>query len=323
MQKTLPRFSIFTGMLLTTVFAAGQCPHFAGVQDVSIWYNPAMKVNKVPLAHVSVRSVRYPNIISYTSKILTIELPLVSNDADDLDNIPFMNLAAGISTDNSSNGFMVASTAMMTLSYAMPLNDNNTYFAMGIQGNYSLNRIGNGNTYYFPEKFDKNGALNWSMIMDPNATGLNFGYITAGVGVALFHTGEEKEWYVGGSIKNFNHPYTEWGRTTRLPSTNGVQFGYKAAISSSIDIWGYGNASWQTGLNEQFIGVRFIRHFNDSTNNTLGFGVGYRAYDALVPEVSFQMGNSRLALYYEINVASLPEGDYRKRAFEISYRYNL
>ncbi len=323
MQKRPPQFSIFTGMLLWAAFATGQCPHFAGVQDMNIWYNPALKVNKIPLAHVSVRSVNYRNIISYTSKILTIELPLVSNEADDFDNIPFMNLAAGISTDNSGNGFMMASTAMMALSYAMPLNDDNTYFAMGIQGNYSFNRVGNGSSSYFPDKFDKNGALNWAMTMDPNLTGLNFGYMTAGVGATLFHTGEEKQWYVGASIRHFNHPYTEWSRATRLPSTNGIQVGYLANISPLTDICGYGNASWQSGSSEQFLGVRFIRHLDDSTSNTFSFGIGYRAYDALVPEACFQIGNNRLALYYEMNVASSPEGDYLRRAFELSYRYSL
>ena len=85
---------VFAGLLLAAVIAKAQDPHFAGVEDMNIWYNPALKTNKVPLTHVSVRSVKYPNIISYTSKAATIELPLIfkKNDEDD---IFFKNLAAG------------------------------------------------------------------------------------------------------------------------------------------------------------------------------------------------------------------------------------
>src|SRR4051812_46355058 len=127
MLKITTRLSIFAVLLLTVTVAKGQDPHFAGVQDMNIWYNPALKINKVPQAYVSLRSVKYPNIISYTSKAATIELPMVSKKETDYDNVFFLNLSAGINIDNSADGFMNASTAMLGLSYAMPLNMNNTY----------------------------------------------------------------------------------------------------------------------------------------------------------------------------------------------------
>lgn len=203
MLKITIRFSVFTGLLLVVTFVKAQDPHFSNVKDMNIWYNPALKVNKTPQVNVSLRSVKYPNIIAYTSKAATIELPLVSNEETDDDNTYFLNLAAGINTDNSSDRFMNMSTAMLALSYAIPLDNNNTYMAMGLQGNYSFSRVGTGGVNYFPDQFDKYGALNSALITDPFVSGLNYGYFTAGVGVAVFHSGEQRQWYVGVSIRHF------------------------------------------------------------------------------------------------------------------------
>ena len=146
-----PAICFFTfANLLPVVFAKAQDPHFGGQENMSTWYNPALKVNKFPLVHVNMRSVSYPNIISYTSKAITFEVPFIGRDVTDYNNISFVNFSAGISTDNASNQFMTASSAMMSLSYALPLNDYNTYVALGFQGNYSFNRVGTGTTVAFP-----------------------------------------------------------------------------------------------------------------------------------------------------------------------------
>lgn len=328
MLKIATRLLIFALLLLKAPFIRAQDPHFSGKDDINIWYNPAIKTNKIPVTHVSMRSVKYPNIISYSSKVATIELPIVSRGITDYDNVFFMNLAAGISTDNSSDHFMNASTAMLALSYAMPLNNDNTYLALGLQGNYSFNRVGTAYAYNLPAGFDKYGALGSAMTIDPFGTGFNFGYFTAGAGVSVFHSGMRKQWYFGGSIRHFNHPYTEFSYSARLPSNNGIQAGYTTAISNANDISGYANFTWQAGTNkqnmsEQFMGVRYSHHLNDSTNNALSFGLGVRAGDALIPGAAIDIGVSRVAFYYEINISGMPSGNYHRKALEFSFRLNL
>ena len=319
MVKTAACFFIFSGLLLV-VFAKAQDPHFGGQQDMNIWYNPALKINKFPLVHFNMRSVSYPNIISYTSKAITFELPFVGKDVTDYNNVPFVNFSAGVSTDNASGQFMTASTAMMSLSYALPLNNYNTYLALGFQGNYSFNRVGTGTTYVFPDHFDKYGALSWSMMIDPALSDLNYEYFSAGIGAAIFQSGEQKQWYIGGSVRYFNHPYTEWSHSTQLPSKNGIQAGYTAPVSILNSISGYGNFTWQAGINEQFIAARYIHHFNDTSHNALSFGLGYRVGDAVVPDVALEIGASRAAFYYEINLFG---NNYHRKAFGFSYRFNF
>ncbi len=320
---------VIIGVLLSAVMVAqGQDTHFAGQQDMNIWYNPALKTNKIAAAQVAFRNVNYPGIISYSSKAATAELPLVSVKDTDYDNIPFMNLAAGIIADNASDQFMTASTAMLGLSYALPLNDNNTYAAIGIQANYSFNRVGIGSSYHLPANFDKYGALGWALAMDPSASGYNYGYFTAGIGAAVFHGGDRAQWYIGASIRHLNRPYTEWSYSARLPSNVGIQSGYSAYISTLNQLSVYGNLSWQNGtaaqtIVQQFIGGRYIHHFNDSTSNAVSFGAGLLAGDALIPDVGLEIGQNRFAFYYEINVPGIQPGNYGRRAVGFSYRLNL
>ena len=312
-------FFIFAN-LLPVAFAKAQDAHFGGQENMGTWYNPALKINKFPLVHVNMRSVSYPNIISYTSKAITFEVPFVGKDVTDYNNIDFVNFSAGISTDNASNRFMTASSAMMSLSYALPLNDHNTYVALGFQGNYSFNRVGTGTTVVFPDRFDKYGALSWSMLIDPALSDLNYEYFSAGIGAAIFQDEEQKQLYVGGSVRYFDHPYTEWSHSIQLPSENGIQAGYSAPVSVLNYISGYGNFTWQAGINEQFIAMRYIHHFNDTSHNAFSFDLGYRAGDALVPGASLEIGASQAVFYYEINLFG---NNYHRKAFGFSYRLNF
>ena len=124
-------------LLTVAVETNGQDVHYAAVQDMNIWYNPALKTNKLAVLHANFRSVNYEGITAYTSKAATIELPLTTSEKKETGNIPFVNLAVGMNADNASNNALDISTAMMSLSYAIPLNDNNTYLELGFQGNYT------------------------------------------------------------------------------------------------------------------------------------------------------------------------------------------
>ena len=74
--------TIVTILLLTAAGSTAQDVHFAQVQDMNTWYNPALKTNKVPLVHLNMRSVKYQKITAYSNKAATIELPLISKEKE-------------------------------------------------------------------------------------------------------------------------------------------------------------------------------------------------------------------------------------------------
>ena len=317
------RFTILTGLLMAAVHTNGQDVHFAAVQDVSMWYNPSLKINQIPQVHVNIRSVNYQGIIAYTSKAASIDLPLVSNTKKDGDVSGFANITAGINADNASNGSMKVSTAMMTFSYALPLNDDETYLAAGFQGTYTFNQVGSGSFSQFPIRFDKYGAFGSALSADPLLSGYQYGYFTVGTGTSLFHNGERRQWYLGASIRNFNQPYTEWTRSTRLSKNVGIQAGYATALANEDALSAYGTFNWHSDIHEQLIGALYTRNLDDSAKNSFLLGAGYRFRDALIPNAGLKFGANRIEFYYEFNFLSGSSANYNRRVFEFSYMLNL
>jgi len=302
----------------------GQETHFAQVQEMNVWYNPALKINKETLLHINIRSVNYPNIINYTSKAITLDLVLVQAEKHEVDNTGFANLSLGINADNSGDKTLNASSGMLALSYALPLNYDNTYIAIGFQGAYVSNRIGLDDYRLFPNQFDKYGAIGSAILSDPYQSGNTYQYFTAGAGLAVFHSGEKRQWYIGASIRRLNQPASikSYSPDFRLPVNNGIQGGYTTAINDKDVIGGYGNFSWQSGAHEHVIGALFTRNIIDSLNLSVSLGVGWRLGDAILPNIAFTIGDHRLAFCYEFNTSG-GSNNYYRRAFEFSYRLNL
>lgn len=326
----MQRFSLFMALLGIVVFTNAQDPHALGIEQMKLWYNPALKTDTLPVGHVMLHNVNYPGVLSTKSKSITLELVFERNIETVSNTIPFFTLTAGLNVDNASNDLMKASSAMLALSYALPLDYNNTYMALGFQGNYSFNRVGYTGSYYsFPDNFDKFGAMYWAIKRDPLESGYNFGYFTFNAGASVFHTTEEQQWYAGFSTRYINHPYTEWDHVTNLPTTFGVQAGYTAAIDETTQISGYGNISFVSGSTtsspEQYIGIRGIRKIdvNDSTAFHLSIGLGMNFHQALQPNLQLQWGRHLFAGYLDFNLPPIASSAYHRRSYALLYRYDL
>jgi hypothetical protein len=319
---TTYRISVLVVLLTIAAETKGQDVYYAAVQDMNIWYNPALKTNKLAVLHANFRDVNYQGITAYTSKAATLELPLTTSENKETDNIPFVNLGIGINADNASNNALDVTTAMMSLSYALPLNNRNTYLALGFQGNYTFSKI----AYYgsFPGSFDQYGAFGAAISSDPVQSGYQYNYFTAGVGVSLFQTTAQKQWYIGGSLRHFNQPYTDWSSTARLPMNAGIQAGYAKAITTAGEVSTFGIFTWQGGIREQLIGALYTRILDDSSQYSISLGLSYRVGDALIPNLAIKFGDNQIAFYYEFNIiGSAAAASYNRTSFEFSYKLNL
>jgi len=323
-------YCMFASIALVPHFSYAQDPHAAEVEQMRIWYNPALKTDKTPLAHLNLRSVNYPGIISYNSKAATVELLFVGADKTEYDNIPFVSSSVGIEAESSSDNFLSASTLMSALSYALPLDYDNTYIALGFQFNYSFNRVGiQGATYHFPEAFDHNGSLGWAFHIDPYLSGLNKGYFTMGTGFSVFHEGQRVQWYVGGSMLDFNHPYTEWSYTSRLQSLYGLQGGCEMPLAENTRLNIYTNVSWQNSIegaiNQQFFSINASRaiFYKDTSSITASLGLGLRSDHILVPSAGMQFKKHHITGYYDLNAPGDNKKLYYRRSFALSYKFDF
>jgi len=302
----------------------GQDIHMPALQKLNILYNPALKTDKTAKTYVGFRSVNYPGIISYSSKLIAIEVPLVPSNEDFADVTRYFDIAAAITTTGATDRSLAASGATLALTYALPLDGYGTYISAGFNANYNFNKIGS-TIYggYYPEGFDKQDALGAAIVADPYQSGFNFGYFSSGTGISVFHTDENTQWYAGVSTRNFNHPYTEWNRTSRLGSNNGVQAGYTTTINELAAIGGYANLSWHNGVHEHFFGATYTRNFSDSSKYKVTGGIGFRVGDAIVPSVAVTIKNSLVSFFYDLN---LPNSNYklnRRKAYSFSLRIDL
>jgi hypothetical protein len=311
-------------LTLSTSLIHGQDIHMPALQELNILYNPALKIDKTAKTYIGFRTVNYPGLISYSSKLIAIELPLVPSNEDFTDVSRYFDVAAAITTTGSTDKSLAASGATVALTYAIPLNGYGTYISAGFNANYNFNKIGS-TLYggYYPEGFDKQDALGAAIVADPYQSGFNFGYFSSGAGISVFHTDENTQWYAGVSTRNFNHPYTEYNRTSRLGSNNGVQAGYTTTINEVVSIGGYANLNWHNGVYEHFLGATYTRNFSDSSKYKVTGGIGFRLADAIVPSAAVTIKNTLVSFFYDLN---LPNSIYklnRRKAYSFSLRIIL
>jgi type IX secretion system PorP/SprF family membrane protein len=314
--------SLFAVILLCATGIKAQDVHYAQVQDMNVWYNPALKTNKSALLHANFRSVKYRDITAYTSKAATVELPItIDKGQTDSDIGGFTDLAAGINANSSSDGSLNVSTAMLALSYALPLNNDHTYLAAGFQGTYTFSRLTYNGFNSFPAQLDPYGPISSAASADPGGSGYTYEYFAANAGIAAFHTGEKRQWYIGGSVRHLNRPLTDPTQpdSYRLPMNLGIQGSYTSFFTDVDAVGGYGYFSWQGGVHEHVIGGQYQRNLGDSARSTAYINMGYRVGDALIPGFGFRTGSNRFAFAYEFNITRKVSGNYNRRAFEFSY----
>ena len=318
----LHRLFLYITLLLTTATVSAQDVFFNGVQNMNVWYNPALKTNKLTLANANFRSVKYQGITSYTSKAASIEIPLGGPNSYE-DNSGFTNLVVGMNADHATNGMLKVSNAMVAFSYALPLNYNNTYLSAGFQAAYTFSQVGYNGVDFFPADFDQNGAIGSAVSSDPFQSGYQFNYLTIGAGASIFHMGTDKQWYVGASARHLNQPYTEWTGSTRLPMNLGIQAGYSKSVTENDLVGGYGVFIWQGSVNQQIIGIKYTRNLTDSANYAISLGLGYRIREALIPNIELKFGKSQIGFHYEFTLGSRGYSVYRRTGVEFSYRVIL
>lgn len=294
------------------------------LQELNILYNPALKTDKTAKTYVGFRTVNYPRVISYSSKLIAIELPLAPRNKDFTDVTRYFNIALAITTTGSTDRTLAASGAAMAVTYAIPLTENGTYISTGININYNFNRIGS-TIYggYYPKGFDKQDALGAAIASDPFQSGFNFEYFSSGAGISVFHTEENTKWYAGVSTRNINHPYTEWNRISRLGSNNAVQAGYSTTINEVANIGCYANLSWHNSVYEHFFGVTYTRNLDDSSRYKVTGGIGFRLGDALVPSVAFTLKKTLVSFFYDFNLPNSIYKMYQRKAYAFAIRILL
>jgi hypothetical protein len=324
-MKKILGFALLLGTL-TAVQA--QDLHNADVQQMGQWYNQSLKRDRRGDINVNFRDIRYQNLLSFRTGSLLLNVPIAQrkdtiNSADK----GYFNVSLGASFDQTNSGFYKGTTGLLGLSYAQPLNKEGLYAAVGFQGTLTTNKYGVSGT--FPDQFDQYGPITGAVTTDPLRAGNKYTFVSINAGASLFQTGSTVEWYLGGSVRHLNRPFTENNKLDdfRLNRTASLQGGFTLHADRS-SFAGYGVGNWKGRASEVLVGAQYQllisgdqvpnsgKISNEDQDVSLSLGCAVRLKDAIIPSVGLNYNKTRVALHYDMNSSSIRTSGYIRRGFE-------
>jgi len=229
--------------------------HYARIQDLSMWYNPSLKMDKQNGVRLNHRDVRYQGVMGYRSNAAMVDVLIKTDGERFLSNSAFTNFTLGLAFDESNQNILNNSNLVLGLSHAVPLNGYNQYLAVSIQGSYSNSRLDLSQAT-FPDQFDQNGPIGGAMTQDPLGNGNPLNWFSSHLGISLFQQTELESWKVGFSVRDVLRPLINRGsgNNFRLSPTIGFQGGYEFE-RNRIRYGLFGIAKFKALANEQLLSL--------------------------------------------------------------------
>jgi hypothetical protein len=319
-----------------TLFAAASCSYagaqdlnFADVQQMNKWSNQSLQMERRGTVEGNFRDIRYENALSFRTGALMLSLPVSQGKENVLASEKgYFTVTGGAAFDQTNTGFYKSTTAMAGLSYAQPLNRNGLFASVGFQGAFVTNQYGANGT--FPDQLDEFGPIAGAATADPLRAGNRYNYFSLNAGASIFKTGGNLDWYIGGSARHLNRPYTEVSKLDefRLAPTVGLQSGLTIrADRSRFSLYGVGNmkakaSEWLLGAQYHLVVSGYSSQETSSNGSNplvmLSIGCGIRVKDALIPNIGLVYNKTRVGLHYDMNSSSIYTSGFTRRGFEFA-----
>jgi type IX secretion system PorP/SprF family membrane protein len=305
--------------------------HYADVQQMGQWYNPALKNNPRGEFNINFRDIRYQNMLSFRTGTALLSMPIGnSKDTTAASDKGRFNVSLGAAFDQTNTGFYKGTAGLLGLSYAQPLSNDGLFAAVGFQASLHTNKYGGSGT--FPDQFNEYGPIQGAVTNDPLRSGNKYNYMSFHAGASLYQTGSSIDWYLGGSVRHLNRPFTENSKLDefRLNSTMGLQGGFTMHADRS-NFSAYGTGTWKGKASEILVGARYEMVLGDNRIDPnqrdkatlLMLGCAIRVKDALIPHVGLQYNRTRVALHYDMNTSSIQTSGFVRRGFELVLTQNF
>jgi type IX secretion system PorP/SprF family membrane protein len=319
-------FLILSFVLISSA-ASSQEINFSRVQDMTIWYNQSLKTDKLNSLKLNYRNVQYAGAIAYNSVSAMFDMPLLSKAAKDKRNSGYFSISAGAASDKSNQGILNNTLGMLGVSYAVPVSRNETYLSAGFQTAYYQSKLNlNGISNAFGDQYDSYGPIEGGASNDRLATGWSYSHLNINAGVSMFNNSTHNKWYVGVSALQVNKPYTDKLKTDSLRLKIGVsiQGGYKYVTSSDDEVAFYMIMNWQGPAYRHFYDLSYVKSLPSVQGGAaVGFGLGYRYDDAIVPNIELRYQKLILGLLYDINISSISAAGITRNGLELALRIDF
>jgi hypothetical protein len=304
----------------------GQDLHYADIQTMNLWYNQSLKTDRHADVRLNFRDIKYQSILAFRTASGLLNIPLIkTNSTNSTEGKGFLNLTAGGAYDKSNRGIFKNSTGLLGLSYSQLLTDNFIYLSAGFQGSMTQTRLG-ATGMLFPDQFDQYGPLP-SGTSDPLRAGRSYSTTSLNAGLSVYQNTDMSEWYIGGSLRHINRPFTDEQKTDayRLAPTLGVQAGLTVK-NEQEQVGIYGIANLKARAYEYLIGAMFKKMIDeDKKGNTssLGIGLALRLNDAVIPNLQLKLKKTIIGFLYDMNISGLKAAGYSRQGFEVSMKQQI
>lgn len=323
----MKNFFLILSFVLMAGASCAQEINFSRVQDMAIWYNQSLKVDKQNSLKLNYRSVNYAGSIAYNSVAAMYDMPLLSKEAKDKRNSGYFSLSVAGASDKSNGGILNNALGLLGISYAVPIGGNETYLSAGFQGGYyhsQLNLSGVSNA--FGDQYNSYGPVEGAVSSDQLATGWSYGHYNINAGISIFSNAKSNKWYIGASLLQFNHPFTDKLKTDslRLRTGIGIQAGYRYITSTDDEVAFYVNMNWQGPADRHFFNLSYLKSVpNVAGGAAVGIGLGYRYNDAIVPNVELRYQKLIFGLLYDVNISGIAAAGFERNGLELSIRLDF
>lgn len=290
---------------------------------MAIWYNPSLKTDKNKTVKLNLRHVRYDGMIAYTSTSALAEMPLVAESTKESGEA-YMTLTAGAASDKSNQGILSNTLGLVGMSYAIPVSQNETYIAFGLQGTYYQSRLNTSGGGTFGDQYDQYGPIEGQASVDRMAGGWSYNHININAGVSAFGNSTYNQWYAGVSLMHINKPYTDELKNSayRLKEAISIQGGYKFIASNKDDVCFSMTLNWQGKAIKHFFNTGYFKYF-ESIKGGVGLGMGYRYEDALIPNIEFRYEKAIIGISYDVNISSFSAAGMNRNGIELGLKMDF
>jgi type IX secretion system PorP/SprF family membrane protein len=306
-------------LMFTSQGVNAQDIHFNDVTSMAVWYNQALKTDRKVDLRLAYRDVRYENLLAFQSMAAMLNLPLMNKQRREKKNDNgYLSVSIAGAYDQSSDGIYKNNIALAGMSYAQRLSAKEIYLAAGFQGSLTQNTFSYSGTS-FPDQYSPNGPTA-NPTNDPiNITRINSWY-SINAGLSLFKNTEERDWYIGLSLRHANRPFTDEAKTVdfRMPRNWSLQSGITFK-SKRDQILLQTLVHLKARAYEYLLGARYTLNLNPlGFNGDIGLGLSCRLQDAIIPNLRFRVGSSVFSFFYDKNISGIDAAGYTRRGFELS-----
>ncbi len=313
-------FAVSAVLICSNLSLRAQDLNFADVNTLTKWYNPSLQQEQQSSLSLNYRDVRYEGAVAYRSTAGMFNLPLTKKNTS---NAGFWNLNIGFLLDQADQDILKTSQAQFGLSYALPINANQTFLAVGVQGSYVTSRLNLTNTS-FPDQFDQYGPIANATTQDPMGGGDTRQWFSSHLGVSVFKQSDELGWSFGLSLRDVASPEInrESNTSFKLQPTYGLQSGFNFSRNQTkYSLTGIAN--WKAEAFQTLFAANMLQELGSRNLNNIGFGIAYRVRDAIIPSVSIGFQQTNLVLFYDVNISGINAAGFKRNAFEIALKHSF